>query len=80
MDTSLCEHFKFTVKMFLRTTSMQKGGTIEDAVHVVDAAASVTEHIATKTFESRWTLLRRDGTRVNLDTSIITTFSLIIYI
>lgn len=59
---------------------MQDGTTIEEAVCVMKATATVTEHIATKTFEIQRTPLSRDSTRVSLDTLLITTCPSIMHI
>lgn len=46
LNVSPYEHFKFTIKRFIRMTLMQKRSTTEDSVCVMNATDVVTEHIA----------------------------------
>lgn len=46
-------------------SSIQKGSTIEEAVSFINAKASITEKIATRTFVSHIILLSRNSTRAS---------------
>lgn len=76
LDASAYEHFNFTIKKFIRMTSMRKLTTIEEAVHLMNETPLNTEKDPCILKIGAINALSRDGIKVSLATVNKTSCSL----